>query len=124
MDTNLTGGDFAHCALITIDLQNDTLPGQPMEVPGTKEIIPQVSALLAAFRIKKLPVVHLVRIYRPDGKNVDLCRRQQVLNGKQLFIAGTHGAELIPQLLNEELSLDTSMLLNGAAQYINPHEII
>lgn len=121
---HLTDPDFAHCALITVDLQKDTMPGQPMEVPGTSDVIPPVLSLLTVFRDKNIPVIHLVRIYQPDGKNVELCRRQQVLEGRQLFIAGSTGAELIPELFTDTVCLDFQFLLKGGAQRIADNETI
>ena len=66
--------EFRHCALITIDTQCDTLDGAPLEIEGTSAILPQMRALLDAFRRCDHPVVHVVRLYKPDGTNVGLCR--------------------------------------------------
>ena len=69
------GGDphtdprFESAALITIDTQRDTLDGGPLEVAGT-------SAALRAMRhararpsaAARQPIVHVVRLYEPDGE--------------------------------------------------------
>src|SRR6184192_1575266 len=74
--------DFASSALVTIDTQRDTLDGQPFEVPGTSAALPEMRRLAAAFRAAGRPIVHVVRLYRPDGSNVDLCRRRAVADGE------------------------------------------
>ena len=68
--------DFASVALVTIDTQRDTLDGQPFEVPGTSDALPHMQRLVEAFRAAARPVVHVVRLYQPDGRNVDPCRRR------------------------------------------------
>jgi nicotinamidase-related amidase len=45
-----TEPDFASAALITIDVQRDTLDGGPIEVPGTSAALPAMHALVEAFR--------------------------------------------------------------------------
>ena len=65
-------------ALVTIDTQVDTLDGQTLEIPGTSAAVPQIVALAAAFRDAGRPIVHVVRLYRTDGSNVDICRRSAV----------------------------------------------
>jgi nicotinamidase-related amidase len=45
-------------ALVVVDMQRGFLdPGEAMEVPAAREIIPQISTLLDLFREKRLPVV-------------------------------------------------------------------
>src|ERR1700710_2517599 len=66
--------DFRSVVLVTIDIQVDTLDGQPLEVPGTSAVVPRIAALAAAFRDAGRPIVHMVRLYREDGSNADLCR--------------------------------------------------
>ena len=73
--TRYISADFSSAALITIDTQRDTLDGQPFEIPGTSAVLPTMRALLNAFRETGRPIVHVMRVYLPDGSNVDLCRR-------------------------------------------------
>jgi nicotinamidase-related amidase len=77
--------DFRSVALVTIDIQVDTLDGQPLEVPGTSAVVPRIAALAAAFRDAGRPIVHMVRLYREDGSNVDLCRRAAVEAGAKVL---------------------------------------
>jgi len=110
-------------ALITIDMQNDFLKGQPFEIPGTSEILHQMRELVETFRHALLPVIHMVRLYKPDGSNADLCRRSAVEQGAMIVCPGTSGAELAPSLLpSQETRLDTELLLSGAVQPLGPNE--
>jgi nicotinamidase-related amidase len=115
--------DFGAMALITIDMQNDFLKGQPFEIPGTSEVLPQMWNLAKTFRRVRLPVIHMVRLYRPDGSNVDLCRRAAVEQGVMIACPGTAGAQLaLPLLPTQESKLDAELLLAGTAQPLGPNE--
>jgi nicotinamidase-related amidase len=115
--------DFGAMALITIDMQNDFLKGQPFEIPGTSEILPQMRELTETFRNAELPVIHVVRLYEPDGSNADLCRRSAVEQGATIVHPGTSGSEIAPPLLPaRESKLDPALLLLGAAQRLGPNE--
>ena len=112
-----TQPDFKAMALITIDMQNDFLKGQPCEIPGTSEILPQLRQLVETFRHARLPVIHMVRLYRSDGSNADLCRREVVEQGASIVRPGSAGAELAAPLRpSKEWKLDADLLLSGAAQ--------
>jgi len=49
-------------ALLIIDIQNDYFPGGKMELEGSEAASLRAGELLAAFRDKRLPVVHLQHI--------------------------------------------------------------
>ena len=117
--------DFTRVALVTIDTQQDTLDGQPFEVPGTSAALPELQRLAEAFRATGRPIVHVVRLYRPDGSNVDLCRRRAVADGARLVLAGSPGAELASGLLPAGApGLDTPLLLAGGIQHVGPGEAV
>ena len=121
--TDYTRPDFRSMALITIDMQNDFLKGQPFEIPGTSEILPQMRELVETFRRARRPVIHVVRLYKPDGSNADLCRRSLVEQGATIVCPGTSGAELAPPLLAaQETKLNTDMLLSGTLQPLGQDE--
>src|SRR5271165_61254 len=86
--------DFAACALVTIDTQRDTLDGAPLEVAGTSAVLPAMRGLLEGFRRAGRPVVHVVRLYQPDGTNVDLCRRAAVRAGAPFLLSGAPGTQI------------------------------
>ena len=122
-NADYTRPDFRSMALITIDMQQDFLAGQPFEIPGTSEILPRMQRLAAAFRRARLPIVHMVRLYKSDGSNVDLCRRRAVEQGSAIACPGTVGAELAPPLLpGPNAKLDANLLLSGAPQPLGPKE--
>ena len=125
MDPSSLAPDFASVALVTIDTQRDTLDGQPFEVPGTSAALPEMRRLAAAFRAAGRPIVHVVRLYRPDGSNVDLCRRRAVADGARLVLAGSPGAELASDLVPASApGLDTTLLLAGGIQHVGPGEAV
>jgi nicotinamidase-related amidase len=122
-NNDYTRPDFGSMALVTIDMQNDFLKGQPFEIPGTSEILPQMRNLVEAFRRARRPVIHMVRLYKRDGSNADVCRRSAVEQGATLVCPGTRGAELAPPLLPaQKLSFDAELLLSGAAQPLAQNE--
>ena len=69
---NYTELDYENMALITIDVQTDTLDGMPLEIVGTSAALPQMIDLIKAFRGKELPIIHIVRIYEQDGSKCRL----------------------------------------------------
>ena len=106
-------------------MQVDTLDGQPLEVQGTSAVIPQIAALAAMFRAAGRPIVHIVRLYRSDGGNVDLCRRAAVQAGAQMFAPGSSGSQLAPGLVErrDSFALDSESLLEGLPQEVGAAEV-
>ena len=112
-------------ALITIDVQADTLDGQPLEIPGTSAALPAMAALAQAFRGAGRPIVHIVRLYRPDGSNVDLPRREAVESGIEMLAPGSAGSEIAEGLAGGgRLELDADALLEGRTQQVGPNEVV
>ncbi len=119
-----TEPEWAKSALITIDTQCDTLDGQPFEIPGTSAILPRMQALLQIYREAEKPIIHIVRLYKADGSNVDLCRRELIEHGAALVLAGSSGCQLAPELLpHAGIELDAEFLLSGGIQKINSSEV-
>lgn len=116
--------DPDHAALLTIDVQNDfTFPDGPGTVPGTAEAVPKIREVVEAFRQANRPIIHVVRLYKPDGSNVDLCRRQTIEDGASIVEPGTDGAELVSALTpTAGTSIDPGRLLAGEFQAIGPRE--
>ena len=120
-----TEPEWSHSALITMDTQCDTLDGQPFAIPGTSAILPRMRAVLEAFRAANKPIIHIVRIYKADGSNVDLCRRELVEQGLALLLAGSPGSQLAPELLpHAGIELDADLLLSGGIQTISSREVV
>jgi nicotinamidase-related amidase len=118
-----TQPEYERIALVTIDVQQDTLDGQPFEIEGTSQALPKIAELCAAFREAGRPIVHVMRLYLPDGSNAELCRRESLANGEQMFLAGSSGrlvaAELLPADAPEP---DDARLIAGDLQAIGPAE--
>jgi nicotinamidase-related amidase len=85
-----TEPDLIHSALVTIDTQCDfSLPGAPAEIAGTLDIIPNMVRLLSVYRRCRLPIIHIIRLYLPDGSNADLSRRKLIEQGARIVEPGT-----------------------------------
>ena len=111
-------------ALVTIDVQRDfVLKGAPAEVAGTLEAVPEMSRLVSAFRRQGRPVFHILRLYVPDGSNVDLCRRSLVEDGTSIVAPGSAGSELVADLVPAgSAALDARTLLAGDPQLLSTDE--
>lgn len=113
-------------ALLLIDMQRDFLdaPGgeAPMPVAGTHAVIPAIAKLASAFRRRGLPIVHVVRLYRPDGSNVDLVRRHSIERGARVAVPGSPGSQIAAELLPGHIELDHELLLAGGLQQIGDAE--
>jgi nicotinamidase-related amidase len=116
--------DLRSAALVTIDVQVDTLDGGALEVPGTSAAVPKIAALAAGFRAARRPIVHVVRLYLRDGSNVDMCRRAAVEAGAELLAPGSGGSQLAPGVLPNRLTLDPETLLAGRLQQVAPGEVV
>lgn len=67
-------------ALVIVDIQKDYFPGGTMELQGSIEASEKAKVLLAAFREKALPVVHIQHI--------------SVRRGATFFLPGTEGVKI------------------------------
>jgi nicotinamidase-related amidase len=67
-------------ALLIIDIQNDYFPGGTMELAGPEAAAENAAQLIAAFRRKSLPVIHMQHIATRPGAT--------------FFRPGTPGAEI------------------------------
>jgi nicotinamidase-related amidase len=118
-----TDPDFAAAALVTIDTQRDVLDGGPLEIPGTSAALESMRLLAQTFREAGKPIVHVVRLYEPDGSNVDP-RRRAVQNGARILATGAPGSRLAVELLPApDLTLDCALLLDGGVQPLGPGEV-
>jgi nicotinamidase-related amidase len=69
-------------ALLLIDIQRDYFPGGNIELVGPEEAGAQAARLLAAWRERGLPMIHIQHIAIKPGANK--------------FVGGTRGAEIHP----------------------------
>lgn len=89
-------------ALLIIDMQNDfVLEGKPGRVAGARPVIPKIQAVLNEFRKRSLPVIHVLRVHRPDGSDVEIIRKER-FRLQPFAVAGTHGAAVIDELAPRE----------------------
>jgi nicotinamidase-related amidase len=67
-------------ALLIIDIHNDYFPGGKLEIVGSPEAAAHAARLIAAFRAKNLPVIHV--------------RHESLSPGATFFLPGTEGAKI------------------------------
>jgi nicotinamidase-related amidase len=121
---DLTAPHFTSSALITIDVQSDTLDGQPLEIAGTSAVVPAIARLSEAFRAAGRPIFHVVRLYSADGSDAEPSRRALVSGEIPLLRPGTPGRLLAPGLLDHQLEFDDALLLAGRLQQVTPDEAL
>ncbi len=128
MNRHLTDMDWSKTAIVVIDMQNDfCLPDAVMPVEGAMETAPNVAEVLDSARADNMPIIHIVRLYKTDASNVDLCRKEQILSGIRVVEPGTDGAEILEILKPEAFKyekMDSEYLLNGGIQSIGASEWI
>lgn len=110
-------------ALLLIDVQRDFyVADAPARIAGTEELLGAMAEVAAAFRAVGRPVLHVVRLYRPDGSNVDPVRRAVVEDGASIVAPGSPGSQIAPELLSAPAELDHWLLLGGGFQRLGPNE--
>lgn len=111
-------------ALVTIDAQRDYFePRSPVKSAGCTHCRQPLSRLVGSARDAGLPIFHMVRFYRPDGSNVDVCRRKAVEEGMRVLMPGSLGAELVEGVAPANAPrLDPHLLQDGGVQSIGPRE--
>ncbi|WP_219086200.1 cysteine hydrolase family protein [Microbacterium resistens] len=107
---------------MVIDVQRDFLDGGASPVAGTSGVVPNVAALVSAFRVAGRPIAHVVRLYQPGGTDVDLPRRAMIQAGARIVAPGSEGSEIPESILPTRL--DAQALLNGDVQPVGPGEVV
>ena len=113
-------------ALVLIDVRHDFLdipddtPGDhaAMPVHGTRAAISAMAQLTKAFRERGLPIVHVIRLYQPDGSNADLVRRRLIEQGARIAAPGSTGSQIAAELLPNVVELEHELLLSGCVRSI------
>jgi hypothetical protein len=90
-EENPTAPQLGRSALVTSDIQVVTLSGHAFEVPGTSEVLPAVEKPASHYRRQRRPIVHVIRLYRPDGSNADLSRKTLARGSTPILRPGDPG---------------------------------
>jgi nicotinamidase-related amidase len=119
-----TAPERHRCALVTVDAQRDYIANEsPVRSAACSQTVEPLARLVAGVRARGVPIFHTVRYYRPDGSNVDLCRRKAVEEGMRVLMPGSLGAELLAEILPDPaVRLDPYLLMDGGYQAIGPRE--
>ena len=54
--------------------------------------------LVQVYKDQGYRIIHVIRLYRAYGSNVDICCRRDIEDGKQVVIPGSDGAEIMDEL--------------------------
>jgi nicotinamidase-related amidase len=120
-----TRPDLSTAALLTIDVQRDVLEGGPLAFASPAAVLGNMVRVVKAFRDAHAPIVHVVRLYLPDGSNADLCRRTAIERGSGALLCDTDGAEIVRDLLPDAgVTLETDELLAGGLQQLGATEVV
>ncbi len=120
-----TEPNYENIGLLTIDMQNDFSSRMgPYEIEGTYEIIPNIVAILNKFRERSKLIVHVVRIYKENGSNADMCRKKKIEEGLRIVPPNSKGFELVRELRPNDARLDAEKLLKGEIQKIGLNEFV
>ena len=85
-------------ALLIIDMQNDFVrESGPLPVRGAAKVIPNLRNVLTLFRMRSLPVFHIVRVHRRGGSDVEI-NRQDLFRKTPFAVAGSNGVQVIDEL--------------------------
>ena len=86
-------------AILVIDMQQDFLsPASPLFVAGGPAMVPSLQRALKAARPANGSIIHAMRRHRVTGIDVDQSRRALFAETGGFLVAGTAGAEELPQL--------------------------
>ncbi|MCB2186490.1 MAG: cysteine hydrolase [Deltaproteobacteria bacterium] len=126
LDTPYTRLEPERVALLVVNDQNDFADPHGAEpAVDAVRVMPPVGEAVAMFRRAGRPIIHLVRLYLPDGHNADLGRREALKQGKlHLAEPGTWGSELYAPLNPDGKALDYQALLAGRVQSLGPQEFV
>jgi nicotinamidase-related amidase len=110
-------------ALVLIDVQRDFYADDaPMPIAGTAAAIPAMARLAKGFRDRARSIVHVVRLYRPDGSNADMVRKLAIERGARFAVPGSAGSQIASELLPNPVELDHDLLLGGELQQVGRYE--
>jgi nicotinamidase-related amidase len=115
---------YSKSALLTIDMQMDFMDEGISAVGGTRERLPEMIRIVQAYRDARRPVVHVVRLYHPDGVDADRPRRQALQAGISIVRPHTPGSQLVTEIAATSELARPSNLLAGSIEEIGANEYV
>ncbi len=114
-------------ALIVIDLQNDYATGGAMALHGIEAAVANAAKIIADFRSKNIPVIHIQHIFsdsdapffRPDSQGAEIQKAVQPLNGEDVVVKNNVNAFLNTDLQNVlDKYKPTELVILGAMSHM------
>jgi nicotinamidase-related amidase len=124
MQDKYTEPHWDSAALTIIDMQNGFVSPK-IEKEGTKafQIINKIQTLLETFRLKRKPIVHVIRSYLPNGSDADIYRKGIVERGEFILSPESEQAKIVEMLTPPNSpELDFDILQDGQFQGLGPNE--
>lgn len=124
--TPLTQLNLDSCALLVIDTQNDFGDSEgAYPMPDLEHVMPNLVRAIEVFREAERLIIHIVRLYKEDGSNVDTCRKWHFQQGElRLVVPGTWGSELVAGTNPTDAKLKPDVLLAGDFQELLSKEFV
>lgn len=120
-----TRPNLASSVLVTIDVQRDFISESRPGSERKAAVVPIIAFLADTFRRLGKPIIHVVRIYKEDGSNADLCRREDIMAGSGLLKPGSDGVQIVKDILPDpDIRLEDGFLLKGDVQELGNDEFV
>ena len=94
-------------------------------MPDLEQVMSNLVEAIRLFREAEKLIIHVVRLYKEDGSNVDLCRRWHFRQGElRVVVPGTWGSELVAATNPTGAKLEPDVLLAGEFLELTPKELV
>jgi len=94
-------------------------------MPDLDVVMPKIRDVVEKFRRAGKPIVHVVRLYQPDGSDADRCVRWAIRHkGLRLVVPNTWGSQLLPETNPTGARLDARALMDGQIQKLTGKEFV
>lgn len=91
----------ARTALLNVDMQNCLIDGSPFASPESMLLLERINRLNSACRAKRIPVIHISHVLRPDGSNSGVLSETAPIVKQGIINRGSESAALHRRLFVE-----------------------